>query len=125
MPKKPNIPIGQQLRNQREEVLRKGLREVARLLDITPPHLTDIEKGRRNPSEDLLLRICRVYQIAEADLRAGWSKPEAIVEQVANQNPMTAAKVPELLRKAKNLTPEQWDRLIQHADRMAENPGGK
>ena len=113
--------VGELLRKQRIEVLNKGLREMAKLLDIAPAHLTDLEKGRRTPSEDLLVRMVKQYDIDEAMLRAGWSKPEEIVGEVASQDATTAAKVPELLRKARKLTPEQWDVLINQAAKM----GGK
>ena len=117
----PDIPIGEVLRCRRMEQ-QKGLRETARLLGVATANLTDIEKGRRNPSDDLQIRICRVYGIDEAQLRSGWNKPQAIVDEVASQDPVTAAKVPEFLRKARNLTPEQWDNLIRQAQRMT---GGK
>ena len=107
------------------EVLKKGLREMARLLDIAPAHLTDIEKGRRSPSEGLLKRISDAYGIAEPALRAGWSKADGVVEEVANQDAMTAEKVPEFLRTARKLNSEQWDRLIGQARRMASDKGGK
>lgn len=113
-----NVPIGDVLRDKRVR-LGKGLRQMAGLLEITPPHLTDIEKGRRTPSEQLLVRICNLYGIDEAELRSGWNRPAAIVDEVANQNPMTAAKVPEFLREARRLTVEQWDSLIEQARRLA------
>lgn len=118
-------PIGEVLRGHRVEVLRKGLREMARLLDIAPAHLTDIEKGRRSPSDGLLRRISELYGIAEPELRAGWSKADGIVGEVATQDAMTAEKVPEFLRTARKLSPEQWDRLIGQARRMASGKGGK
>jgi transcriptional regulator with XRE-family HTH domain len=113
-------PIGEFLRHRRVEDLHRGLREMAKLLGITPPHLTDIEKGRRSPSEDLLMRISRTYDIDEAALRAGWSKPQAIVGEVASQDPVTAEKVPEFLREARNLTTDQWNKLIRQARRMTD-----
>lgn len=112
-------PIGDTLRRQRVEVLGKGLRETATALGIAPAHLTDIEKGRRNPSEDLLKRICRVYRIDEAVLRSGWSRAETVVAEVATQDATTAAKVPEFLRTARNLTKDQWDDLIGQAKRLS------
>ena len=119
----PKPPIGDLLRVRRIEVLKLGLRETARLLNIAPAHLTDIEKGRRNPSEDLLMRIVKVYRIDEAELRAGWSRPEAVVEEVASQDSVTAAKVPEFLRTARKLTPEQWDKVINQVRRMTDGKG--
>jgi transcriptional regulator with XRE-family HTH domain len=110
------------MRRRRVEVLTRGLRQTARLLGITPPHLTDIEKGRRNPSEALLGRIATIYEIDEAELRAGWGRAEGIVHEVATQDSVTATKVPEFLRSARRLTRPQWDKLIEQARRMA---GGK
>lgn len=117
-PLKDQRPIGEVLRTQRVDVLRKGLREMAGELGIAPAHLTDIEKGRRTPSQELLLRITKAYGLPEAQLRAGWSRAEAIVAEVATQDTLTAEKVPEFLRTARRLTPKQWDQLIDQAKRM-------
>ena len=114
-------PIGEALRRRRVEVLNKGLREMARMLEIAPAHLTDLEKGRRKPSEELLVKIAHEYQIDQAELRSGWERADVIVAEVANQNPVTAAKVPEFLRTARGLSADQWDQLIQQAHKLA-NP---
>lgn len=120
-PRKPgDTPIGEVLRTQRVEVIQKGLREMAKLLGITPPHLTDIEKGRRTPSEELLVRISRLYDLPEAELRSGWSRADTIVGQVATQDALTAEKVPELLRTARKLSANQWDDLIEFASRLSK-----
>lgn len=124
MPKKDSKshsgPIGEVLRTQRIEGLQTGLREMAKRLAITPAHLTDIEKGRRTPSEELLVKMAEAYKMPVAELRAGWSRPDAIVEQVASQDALTAAKVPEFLRTARGLTGAQWDQLIRQAKRLSE-----
>jgi len=111
-------PIGDLLRRRRVETLNKGLREMAKELGIAPAHLTDLEKGRRTPSDDLLLRIAKAYGINEAELRAGWSRAQAIVGEVATQDALTAEKVPEFLRTARKLSPDQWDKLIEQARKM-------
>jgi len=117
-------PIGEILRTQRVEVVKKGLREMARVLGIAPAHLTDLEKGRRTPSEDLLKRISVAYGIAEPELRSGWQRADTIVAQVANQDPTTAEKVPEFLRTARRLSPKQWDELIGQAKRLSRTDRG-
>lgn len=116
-------PIGEILRGRRMDVLDKGLREMAKQLNIAPAHLTDLELGRRTPSEDLLKRISVAYGIPEADLRAGWSRPDAIVSEVASQDPLTAEKVPEFLRNARRLSGDQWDTLIDEARKMSSTRG--
>lgn len=121
MSKRPNQPepIGETLRRQRVEVLDKGLREMAAVLEIAPAHLTDIEKGRRTPSEELLLRITKHYQLPEAVLRSGWSRPDAAVAEIASLSATNAEKVPAFLKTAKSLSPDQWDKLIEQAKTMA------
>ncbi|MBX3394302.1 MAG: helix-turn-helix transcriptional regulator [Phycisphaerae bacterium] len=112
-------PVGELLRRTRVESLNKGLREMAKILDIAPAHLTDLELGRRTPSEDLLRRVSGAYGIPESTLRAGWARPDAIVSEVATQDAMTAEKVPALLRNARRLTRDQWDALIEEAQRLS------
>jgi transcriptional regulator with XRE-family HTH domain len=125
MARKPtaNTPgtIGERLRSHRVESLQKGLREMARHLNIAPAHLTDIENGRRSPSEELLLRIAKAYGMPEADLRAGFGKPASDVARLASESPTAATKVPEFLRTARGLSPDQWDRLINQARKMTGN----
>lgn len=117
--------IGDVLRRQRTEVLGKGLREMARHLGTAPAHLTDIEHGNRSPSETLLVKIARAYEIPEAQLRAAWSKPDEIVEEIASQDATAAAKVPELLRSARKFTERQWNALIEAAKKLASEKKGK
>ena len=118
--------IGEKIRRQRVEVLNKGLREMAALLGIAPAYLTLIEKGQRVPSEAMMLKIAEHYRLAVADLRVGWSRPDAVVSEVASENRTAATKAPEFLRTARNLTAAQWDQLIQQADKMARGAkGGK
>lgn len=112
------IPIGERLRTRRVEVLNKGLREMAGLLGVSPAHLTDIEKGNRTPSEELLKRISEKYGVDEAVLRAGWLRADSEIGRIANTSETTAAKVPELLRTARDMTPEQWERLIKSAKKI-------
>lgn len=118
MPRQPES-IGDQLRRQRVEVLQKGLRQTAADLGIAPAHLTDIEKGRRSPSEGLLVKIAARYRIDEQILRKAWGKMNAVVGEVFGESNTTATKVPEFLRTARNLSPDQWDELIDHAKSMS------
>ena len=118
-----SLAVGDVLRTRRVEVLHKGLREMARLLDIAPAHLTDLEKGRRTPSEDLLMRISKQYGIDESQLRAGWSKADTLVGEIATQDATAAAKVPELLRTARKFPPKPWHALIEQAKRMHPGKG--
>lgn len=126
-PSSPQRPsAGSMLRKKRVEVLQKGLRETAKLLGVTPPHLTDIEKDRRVPSEALLQRIVALYQLDEAELRAAWGKAEDFVHEMVTQDPETVRKLPEFLRTARKLDAKQWDALIEQARKLsAKQKGGR
>lgn len=126
MPKSANKPesepIGDQLRRQRIDVLKKSLRQTAADLSIAPAHLTDLEKGRRSPSEGLLVRIAAHYRMDEQLLRKGWGKMNSVIGEVFAESETNATKVPQFLRTARNLTPEQWDELINQAKSMTSPP---
>ena len=121
----PADPIGERLRHQRVEVLGKSLRDMAKLVDTAPIHLSDIETGKRTPSEDLLVRIAAAYQMPESELRGGFGKLDATVTDVFRESTTAAEKAPEFLRTAKGLSPEQWDKLIKQAKKLSEEQGGQ
>lgn len=114
----PKSP-GERLNRQRIDVLQEGLRAMARTLQISAAYLTDIEKNRRVPSDELLLKICAHYKLDESELRAAWQRADTVVGQVATQDALTAKKVPQFLRTARNLSEAEWDQIITHARRLA------
>jgi len=69
-----------------------------------------------------MLRIAREYGMPEEDLRSGWSRADAVVNEMAIVTPTNAKKVPEFLRTAGDLTPEQWDTLIKQAKLFSKKP---
>lgn len=119
--KPQQLPIGERLRLRRVDVLRKSLRDIARQLDSAPIHISDIETGKRTPSEELLLKIAKVYGLSEAELRAGFARPEMIVGEVASESAVAAEKVPAFLRTARGLSAEQWDALIKQAKKLSND----
>lgn len=121
-PSHPESTVGERLRSRRVQQLGKSVREMARLLDTAPIHVSDIETGKRTPSEDLLVRIAAAYGIPEAELRAGFARPEAIVGEVASESAVAAEKVPEFLRTARGLSASQWDTLIRQARKLTGTP---
>jgi transcriptional regulator with XRE-family HTH domain len=113
-----STPIGERLRSRRVDVLGKSVREVAKLLDTAPVHVSDIETGRRAPSEELLLKIAEIYGMPLPELRAGFSRPDAVVAEVASESTVAAEKVPMFLRTARGFSAEQWDQMIKQATTM-------
>lgn len=120
-----SAPIGERLRHQRVEVQGKSIRDFAKLIECAPIHLSDIETGKRAPSEELLLRMAKVYGLSESELRAGFNRPESIVAEVASESTVAAQKVPEFLRTARGLSAEQWDRLIKQARKISDDSSGR
>ena len=52
----PEKTLGEFIRDRRIE-LKTGLRSLAKVVEITPSYLSDIEYGRRVPSDDVLRKI--------------------------------------------------------------------
>ena len=60
--------IGPYIRKRRDE-LDLSLRELAKRLDCSPAFISDIELGRRHPSEKVLIEIARVLKVKVEELR--------------------------------------------------------
>jgi transcriptional regulator with XRE-family HTH domain len=46
-----------------------SLREFAKRIGCTPPFVSDLEHGRRNPSEEVFAEIARVLGVSQEELR--------------------------------------------------------
>jgi transcriptional regulator with XRE-family HTH domain len=65
----PNtITLGGKLRDLREKA-HLSLRELARELDISAPFLSDVELGRRFPSEEILTELAAKLGVQTEELR--------------------------------------------------------
>lgn len=51
------------------------MREFAKKLDLSAPFISDIELGRRHPSEEVLAKIAKVLSVKVEDLRAHDTRP--------------------------------------------------
>ena len=60
--------IGPYIRKRRDE-LDLSLRELAKRLDCSPAFISDIELGRRHPSEKVLAEIARILKVKIEELR--------------------------------------------------------
>jgi transcriptional regulator with XRE-family HTH domain len=60
--------LGEFIRKKRDEA-NISLRELARQIGITPPFLSDIELGRRNPSDDVLAKIAGYFKLPIEELK--------------------------------------------------------
>lgn len=64
----PMEGIGPFIRRRRDE-LDLSLRELAKKLDCSPAFVSDIELGRRHPSDKVLVEIARVLKVKVEELR--------------------------------------------------------
>ena len=60
--------IGPFIRRRRDE-LDLSLRELAKKLDCSPAFVSDIELGRRHPSDKVLAEIARILEVKVEELR--------------------------------------------------------
>lgn len=60
--------IGPFIRKRRDE-LDLSLRELAKKLECSPAFISDIELGRRHPSDKVLVEIAKILKVKVEDLR--------------------------------------------------------
>jgi transcriptional regulator with XRE-family HTH domain len=60
--------IGPFIRRRRDD-LDLSLRELAKRLDCSPAFISDIELGRRHPSDKVLVEIARILRVKVEELR--------------------------------------------------------
>src|SRR5687767_13614665 len=89
VPPEGEIPLGLKIRARRW-AQGLGLSEMARLVDnYDRSHLSHIETGKANPSDELLLRIATVLDISAEGLRE--ASREQVVEWLDHGSPDAAA----------------------------------
>ena len=94
-----------------------GIRELGRAVGVTGMHISNLEKGKSAPSAELVLKLAEALQANADELLylADQVSPEVV--DVIHQNPLA---IPNFLRSAKNLTPEQWELLQKQVEQMTE-----
>ena len=92
-----------------------SLRELARKLDITPPFLSDIELGKRYPSETVMEKLASfcgvtIEELKQYDHRESLSDLKRFLEQNSNLNVAFRTAIEEV--KEGTLSPEQLAQRI-------------
>ena len=95
--------LGTFIREQREAA-RQSIRDLSKLAGVSNPYLSQIERGLRRPSAEILQQIAKALEISSESLyvRAGILDPDA--------RPTTG--VVEAVQRDERLTPEQKQSLI-------------
>ena len=95
--------VGEFVRQQRENA-QKSIRDLARSAGVSNPYLSQIERGIRRPSADILQQIARALEISAETLyvRAG----------ILDGSPPAASSVPEAINNDERLSAEQKQSLL-------------
>ena len=95
--------VGDFIRQQRENA-QKSIRDLARAAGVSNPYLSQIERGIRKPSAEILQQIARALEISSESLyvRAG----------ILDGTPPDASSVPEAIAADERLTSEQRQSLL-------------
>ncbi len=83
--------VGEQLRRARVEQGRT-LREVAETAQVSLPYLSEIERGRKEPSSEMLVAVYRALGLRLVDL-VGFLHTELAQQPVVTSRPVPAAPV--------------------------------
>jgi transcriptional regulator with XRE-family HTH domain len=96
------LDVGAFIRTQRERA-KLSVRRLAELADVSNPYLSQIERGLRRPSAEVLQQVARALRISVESLyvRAGILANEA----------RSVSTVPEAIEADPALTPEQKQAL--------------
>lgn len=95
--------VGNFIRQQRE-LAQQSIRDLARLAGVSNPYLSQIERGLRKPSAEILQQLARALQISAESLyeRAG----------ILDPNEADRTTVIDAIAKDEALTKEQKQTLI-------------
>lgn len=102
---------------------KKTFRELAAILDVTAPYVSDIEKGRRNaPAMDKLEKLVEVFKLTEEEKSIMYNlagkKKDTVAPDIPNyikeNDYVTAA-----LRTARDLgaTEKDWEAFVEDLKR--------
>lgn len=104
--------LGERIRELREE-LDISLREFARKLDVSAPFWSDVELGKRHPSDDTLREVARLLKASFHELKELDGRPPVDdLRRQTSSNPAMGLAFRRVLNAG--FTPEE---LVRLADR--------
>ena len=111
--------VGQAIRDRRMEK-ELGLRELARLIDIAPSYLSDIENDRRVPASSVMEAIAKELGLSYDALMALAGRLDEQTENYLKRQPQAAV----LFRKisSNRLGEHDLQKLTDQADQMGKRP---
>ncbi|MBC8228162.1 helix-turn-helix domain-containing protein [bacterium] len=116
--------FGQTIKELRMDNTDYSLRQLASLLDVSAPYLSDIERDRRDPPRaDIVIKMAELLSVEANELLALADKTPPDFHKTFKKNPTYTRMVPEFMRTANksNLSKKDWEELIE----IAKNKGEK
>ena len=104
-----DIPLGQRLRELREKA-DISLRELAKDVGISPPFLSDVELGRRYPSDEILGKLAKALKVSVDELKHLDTRDAAQdVKRMIDANPSVGFAFRTMMEKVKDgrVSPEE------------------
>jgi transcriptional regulator with XRE-family HTH domain len=106
-----NMSLGQRIRTLRE-AKDLSLRELAKRVDKSAAFLSDIELGRRFPSDEVLALLAQELDVTQDDLRSYDTRPAVEeIRRLAAENPKYGFAFRTLVEK--RLSPEELLELVE------------
>jgi transcriptional regulator with XRE-family HTH domain len=96
------ISLGQRIRELRDRA-GLSLRKLADQIDISPPFLSDIELGRRFPSEEILAKLASALGVSTNELKQYDTRgPIADLKRLMDSDPKLGFAFRTVVEKVKN-----------------------
>lgn len=112
--------LGQRIRELREEG-DLSLRELGKKLGVSAAFLSDIELGRRYPSDKVLLKMAQILGTSKEDLKTYDHRPPVhALRRLADADPMYGIALRKVIDKKVSAK-----ELIALADQKTDNKKGK
>jgi transcriptional regulator with XRE-family HTH domain len=116
------MKLGETIKALRDEK-RLSMRGLAKAVDVTPMHISNIEKGFTTGSSELIAKIARVLETDVDSLLHMADRVDPEVVEVIQQNPQA---VPSFLRSAKDLSADDWKKLQTYLEKLKrDNKSGR
>ena len=114
------LGLGKRIRELREE-LDLSLRELAKTLDVSAAFLSDVELGRRYPSEKVLIKIAQVLGTSVEDLRNYDTRlPIEDLKRLTNSDTRYGFAFRQVIDK--KISPEELIKLAKKISKRPERP---
>ena len=110
------MSLGETIKALRDEK-RLSMRGLAKAGDVTPMHISNIEKGFTTGSSELIAKIARVLETDVDSLLHMADRVDPEVVEVIQQHPQA---VPSFLRSAKDLSADDWAKMQSYLKKLKQ-----